>query len=664
MLSTSARIRNEEIDSTDETMFKISWKSSVLRLTRPEEESVWKNISIILAVAWPTAMLSAPARTYEEVITTQEEYLEARAPRRLALVIGNYHYTELGDLPGVKSDIEHVAAQFKDLKFDVVETYANLKTARQFELEALKPFRSQVMPDDLVVVYMSGHGFTYGGFQYFAPTTMPLKLVQGKIAKTAIPIETLVDLLGNEGAGGVVLIVDACRNVPNFDFLDDKGGVLDKGENSGRPQRLPINYIMALSVQNGSPSKASADPDTMSVYTKSLVKHLGMSADFRFMHDEVEQDVIDETDEKQIPGTIDWTRTNIVLSASEKWRSEEREAWESLLRTNERSAIERFVKKNTLNPYVPAARKWLEDNPPEKTPGPQVSLSAIGVDAAWKLGRPLEGLSTLVAYPRTMTFDGSLPDLDAIARFGLQSVAASAKPTSSTLAVLSDQIAQSDDLFGGAEGNIYSSPKIDADIIARFEPGEQVEFNQVVRTEVPEIVVIDDIVNRAVCRFENSRLVCDTRLETVQRIGPDPIFVPRSWIELSIPKGSTAAPTIGYVGIDANNSSWDINVGRPFKEFFIKAREGAPDGLVEREPIDAATQASAATGASISWVSIAAAPEGEDTRFDGQLMISNAAFLFENSGIPQDRISAVRDDPTVPNSQLRVRIYISSIQEE
>jgi uncharacterized caspase-like protein len=99
---------------------------------------------------------------------------------------------------------------------DAVDTHENVRTWEEFQYEVLKPFRAKVDRDDLGVVYFSGHGFTYGGYQYFAPSDMPKQLVEGKVATTAIPVETLASVFQTEGAGGVVLIVDACRTIGDF----------------------------------------------------------------------------------------------------------------------------------------------------------------------------------------------------------------------------------------------------------------------------------------------------------------------------------------------------------------------------------------------------------------------------------------------------------------
>jgi uncharacterized caspase-like protein/tetratricopeptide (TPR) repeat protein len=75
------------------------------------------------------------------------------------------------------------------------------------ELETWLP--SVTAPDDRVLIYFAGHGFISGGRGYLAPYDIDLH----NIAATAIPMETLGQLVGTKSKGKwKVLLTDACHS--------------------------------------------------------------------------------------------------------------------------------------------------------------------------------------------------------------------------------------------------------------------------------------------------------------------------------------------------------------------------------------------------------------------------------------------------------------------
>ena len=120
------------------------------------------------------------------------------------------------------------------------------------------------------------------------------------------------------------------------------------------------------------------------------------------------------------------------------------------------------------------------------------------------------------------------------------------------------------------------------------------------------------------------------------------------------------AKVTGYVAIDAGNSAYDVDIGKPYKELTVGQRETAPTGLVDSKPILESLLQAKAEGKSISWVSIAAPPadKANGEAADIGFMISNASYLLNNNGVPRDRITSVTVDPEVGSKTLRVRGYV------
>lgn len=597
------------------------------------------------------------AANHTNTAETSAPYMSEHPPRKLVLIIGNYKYPHLGDLPGVESDITNVKDRFEQLGFDLIDVHSNVRTWDEFDHDILKPFRHKIERDDLAVVYFSGHGFSYGGYQYFAPSDMSLPLIKGKVSTTAIPVEAVIDALGREGPGAVLLIVDACRTVANFKVVDKDGNTLPKGEDQDQRPQSTTNYVMALSVTNGNPSEGSSNPNEMSTYTKALVGRILEEKTFHSIHQDVEGDVLDATDDHQVPIQIQSSRTDIVLKITEDWHGAERELWSSLLKDGDRTRINQFVRRKTLNPYVRDARKWLEDHPQDQKPVPRLTaVSPLGVDAAWRLSQNVEGLSSVVSFPPSMPFEQRKMSVeDIVKRYGIQPRTGPSRPTAEALASWSEQLTRYEGLAFNQTSAVYAEPRDDSELVAQADRGSPAPFDSVALNEPARTKVVTDVVAKTVCVQILTQQVCNDVPELVSKVEPDPTWIPRSWTSMAVGPAKMA----GYVPIDADNTAYDVDIGKPFKELTVKQRETAPTGLVDQKPILESLQQAKTEGKSVSWVSIAA-PVSNDA--DGEaadigFMISNVSYLLNNNGISRDHITSVIGDPDVGNETLRIRFY-------
>src|SRR5579872_3309313 len=91
---------------------------------------------------------------------------DARADRRVALVIGNSEYREIPALKNPDKDAEDVSNTFRLAGFDVF--VAKDLTKLQFEKE-FRNYLAAADGADLAVVYYSGHGFQIGGENFLIP---------------------------------------------------------------------------------------------------------------------------------------------------------------------------------------------------------------------------------------------------------------------------------------------------------------------------------------------------------------------------------------------------------------------------------------------------------------------------------------------------------------
>ncbi|MBZ9798015.1 caspase family protein [Mesorhizobium sp. ES1-4] len=134
---------------------------------------------------------------------------DARADRRVALVIGNSQYREIPTLKNPDKDAEDVSNTFRQAGFDVF--VAKDLTKLQFE-EQFRNYLSAADGADLAVVYYSGHGFQIGGENFLIPVDASLKDAADMEVQTIRLDDVLQQLRAKSKIQ--VIILDACRNNP------------------------------------------------------------------------------------------------------------------------------------------------------------------------------------------------------------------------------------------------------------------------------------------------------------------------------------------------------------------------------------------------------------------------------------------------------------------
>ncbi|HXA37297.1 MAG TPA: caspase family protein [Steroidobacteraceae bacterium] len=130
--------------------------------------------------------------------------------RRLALVIGNDGYQNVQPLKNARADAKAIAAELKDVGFDV--TLKQDLTQRLMK-SALRDFKAQVAGGDEVVFYFSGHGVQFGGTNYLIPVDITADS-EAQVADDAVPLQRILDDLTEQKARFSLAIIDACRSNP------------------------------------------------------------------------------------------------------------------------------------------------------------------------------------------------------------------------------------------------------------------------------------------------------------------------------------------------------------------------------------------------------------------------------------------------------------------
>jgi hypothetical protein len=198
--------------------------------------------------------------------------LPAEAAKKLAFVIGINDYKEIPKLEKAVGDAKAIAQTLSGLGFQV--TTALDMDRRGLNL-ALSKLYASIEPGDTVVLHYSGHGIQIENDNYLLPADVPapedgnVELLKSE----SLRLLTLVDTLGEKGAGARILIIDACRDNP---FAASGKRSIGGTRGLANVATAKGTFIMysAGAGQSALDRLGDSDPETTSVYTRVLLSRL------------------------------------------------------------------------------------------------------------------------------------------------------------------------------------------------------------------------------------------------------------------------------------------------------------------------------------------------------------------------------------------------------
>ena len=134
----------------------------------------------------------------------------AKADRRVALVIGNSTYRSASQLPNTINDANAIAALFRSVGFEVVNSRTDLGVV-DFK-RAMRDFLITAEDADIAVVYYAGHGIEVSGTNYLIP--VDAKLARDfDVEDEAVALDRIIWALQSVKRLRLILL-DACRDNP------------------------------------------------------------------------------------------------------------------------------------------------------------------------------------------------------------------------------------------------------------------------------------------------------------------------------------------------------------------------------------------------------------------------------------------------------------------
>ena len=220
----------------------------------------------------------------------------ALADKRVAFVIGNSSYQNVGALTNPANDATAITEMFKKAAFDVVESRRDLKNTEM--RRALRDFTEKARDADIAVIYYAGHGIEVDGTNYLIPVDAALERDTDAYDE-AIALDRILQAI--EPAKQLRLVIlDACRDNPFAKSMKRTVASRSLGRGLAGVEPSRPNTLIAFAAKGG--STASDGDSKNSPFTTALLRHLvtpglELGKAFRLVRD----DVMNATANKQEP---------------------------------------------------------------------------------------------------------------------------------------------------------------------------------------------------------------------------------------------------------------------------------------------------------------------------------------------------------------------------
>ena len=292
----------------------------------------------------------------------------AWADKRVALVIGNSAYQNVGRLTNPANDASAVAEMFRAARFEVVESKRDLNNTEMRRV--LRDFTDKSRDADMAVVYYAGHGIEVDGMNYLIPVDAILDR-DSDAYDEAIALDRVLQVI--EPARKLRLVIlDACRDNPFARTMKRTVASRALGRGLAGVEPGKPNTLIAFAAKGGSTADDGAGSN--SPFTTALLKHLTTPGlDLRKAFGLIRDDVIKATGNKQEPfvyGSLGGTDVSLVPAApvaqaapsqpAANPQAEVRRDYELALQLNNRQAWEFFIQQYPAGFYANLARVQLD----------------------------------------------------------------------------------------------------------------------------------------------------------------------------------------------------------------------------------------------------------------------------------------------------------------
>jgi len=240
---------------------------------------------------------------------------DALADKRVALVIGNSAYKNASKLPNPTNDAAAMAALFKSVGFDIVESHQNLGVNDMKRV--IRDFTDEVRSADIAVVFYAGHGIEVDGTNYLVPVDALLRR-DVDVEDEAVPLDRLTRMLDPAKRLRLVML-DACRDNPFINTMKRTMGTRAISGGLAKVEPTSTDTLIAFAAKAGSTAADGAGAN--SPFTTALIKNIATPGlDLRIAFGRVRDDVLKATANRQEPfvyGSLGGTSVALVPPPAE-----------------------------------------------------------------------------------------------------------------------------------------------------------------------------------------------------------------------------------------------------------------------------------------------------------------------------------------------------------
>jgi uncharacterized caspase-like protein len=184
------------------------WQISISRRSVAVAAALVGTVSLAIGAH---AALNMRALDAAKAIATEESSDAAKKPSRVALVIGNGNYPDASaPLTQPINDARALTAALRRDGFDVDVVEDASKDDMERAVDRLK---SKIKPDSVVMLFFGGYGVQVGRESYMIPVDATI-WKESDIRREGVSIESVLDVMKEQGACAKLVVVDASRRNP------------------------------------------------------------------------------------------------------------------------------------------------------------------------------------------------------------------------------------------------------------------------------------------------------------------------------------------------------------------------------------------------------------------------------------------------------------------
>ena len=208
---------------------------------------------------------------YLLVLLTQF-YIAANAQaaiERMALVIGNSNYLNIGKLQNTTNDARDIQRNLNQIGF---KTNLVLDADEVALRRAIKSFASESSDSKIALVYFAGHGAQINGENYLLPTDLEVPKREADIQLSAIKVDDVVNSLKSSVK---IIFLDACRDNPALSKSLSKGrGAFRGGLAAAKSSSDDLGSLFIAYATDSGNVALDGEGQKNSPFTKALLKYI------------------------------------------------------------------------------------------------------------------------------------------------------------------------------------------------------------------------------------------------------------------------------------------------------------------------------------------------------------------------------------------------------